>query len=630
MATINGTTGDDNLVGTSDNDTINGLGGNDTLIGNSGDDSLDGGDGADSLLGGEGNDTLISGFEDTVDGGGGFDTQIMPGGIAGAGIERIILRGYPRVGADGHGNELDNIIIDEGPGNAFLYGNAGNDTLIGGAGFNVFVFTGNPSGVSSAYGHDSVDGGGGVDWLFFENNSSAVTIDFRAGTVSGGSPVPGSVTFVNVERAVGSLFDDVIIAGDGGNGLSGYGGDDTLTGGAGADSLTGDSGFDHPPVDPGNDRLFGGGGNDVINGEEADDWIDGGSGNDQLLGGEGADRFAFTVEPGAPNADTLNDFVSADDQITLEGFVHANLGPSGPFTAGDARFAADSTGIARDSDDRVVYNTSTGELWYDADGNGAAARQLIALLNGAPTLAATDIEVLRGSSAGGQTINGSSGNDTLIGTSGNDTIYGLDGNDLFLAGSTGGVDVLDGGACFDSIEFKERATGALVVDYGAGTISGGISFTNIERVVTGNFSDSLSGNASAQTLTGQGGADTLWGAGAIDTLWGGGGADSFVFREMGTANADLIRDWASGLDKVALDDSVFSAIGATGNFAAGDARFAAGAGFASGGDASDRVLFDTSTGRLYYDADGSESAAAQLVATLQSGATVVATDIVVI
>src|ERR671914_632663 len=160
------------------------------------------------------------------------------------------------------------------------------------------------------------------------------------------------------------------------------------------------------------------------------------------------------------------------------------------------------------------------------------------------------------------TVVGTSGNDTLAGTSGNDTISGRDGNDLILAGSTGGADVIDGGTGFDSIEFKERATSAVVVDFVAGTISGGnsgtsgtISFTNVERVLTGNFNDRLSGNAASQTLTGQGGADTIWGAGAADTLWGGAGGDTFIFRETGTANADSIRDWTSGSDTLALDNA---------------------------------------------------------------------------
>ena len=47
-------------------------------------------------------------------------------------------------------------------------------------------------------------------------------------------------------------------------------------------------------------------------------------------------------------------------------------------------------------------------------------------------------------------------------------------------------------------------------------------------------------------------------------------------------------------------------------------------------DANDRVVYNTSTGQLYYDDDGSGAHAAQLVATLQAGAVVAATDISVI
>jgi Ca2+-binding RTX toxin-like protein len=92
-------------------------------------------------------------------------------------------------------------------------------------------------------------------------------------------------------------------------------------------------------------------------------------------------------------------------------------------------------------------------------------------------------------------------------------------------------------------------------------------------VVGGRFNDRLTGNAAGQNLTGAAGADTLAGAGGIDTLWGGTGTDTFVFREMGSSNADKVNDFASGSDKLVLDASVMSALGAAGNFAAGDARF---------------------------------------------------------
>ena len=96
------------------------------------------------------------------------------------------------------------------------------------------------------------------------------------------------------------------------------------------------------------------------------------------------------------------------------------------------------------------------------------------------------------------------------------------------------------------------------------------------------------------------------------------------------AFSDRVSDFASGSDKLQLDDAAFTAIGALGNFAAGDGRFWAAAGASSGHDVNDRVIYNTSTGALYYDADGSGSGAAQLVATITTMPMISATDIAVI
>ena len=230
------------------------------------------------------------------------------------------------------------------------------------------------------------------------------------------------------------------------------------------------------------------------------------------------------------------------------------------------------------------------------------------------------------------TINGTAGNDTLAGTSGNDTINALEGNDI-VVGASGGDDVVHGGAGFDSIEFRTAATSALIVNYAAATITGGgsgtISFTSIERVVAGNFNDVLDGTTGGQNLTGQAGNDTLWGAAGVDTLWGGSGNDAFIFRETGSANADGIRDFSSASDKLWLDRSAMAALGVNGNFAVGDERFASNS-TGTAQDANDRVIFQTGTGQVWYDADGSGAGARQLIATLQSGATLAATNIVVV
>ena len=466
-----------------------------------------------------------------------------------------------------------------------------------------------------------------------------------------------------------------------------------------------------------------------LGGNEGNDTLDGRGGNDTLNGAGGADHFIFDQAPGAANADLLEDFTSGSDKIHLDATVMSALGVSGNFAAGDARFfaAAGATG-GHDADDRVVFNTSTGEVFYDADGNGAGAAQLFATLPRGNALAATDFVVDNGS-AGGQVITGTAGNDSLTGTDGNDTLDGGAGTDTMNGGlgndtyvvtagdvlsDPGGIDtvlsdinwslqagfenltatgtgpvqltgdndanvltgnsgnnffnprggddtiqggagndqvtlggggvptygnkLIDLGAGFDRLDFSGFARSAIVVDLAAGTLKGGgdagqgsATLIGIEQVSGDGFNDRISGSAVAEALNGGGGNDTIDGRGGNDTLTGGLGADTFVFDTAPSAgNVDQVTDFVSASDRLNFDNATFTALGADGSFVAGDGRFAAGAGFTSGRDASDRLVYDTTTGNLYYDADGSGTGAAQLVATLQGHPALAATDIAVI
>src|SRR5204862_7800350 len=134
------------------------------------------------------------------------------------------------------------------------------------------------------------------------------------------------------------------------------------------------------------------GGNVTIFANGGNDWVQGGTGNDSVSGGGGQDIYAF-AEFGSQNADTLANFATAWDASQLDAGGFSNIGATGRFSGGDVRFfAAAGATAAHDADDRIVYNTSTGQLYYDADG-GPGGAQLIARFQGNPGIIASDINV---------------------------------------------------------------------------------------------------------------------------------------------------------------------------------------------------------------------------------------------
>src|SRR5438128_1878052 len=175
--------------------------------------------------------------------------------------------------------------------------------------------------------------------------------------------------------------------------FNGTEGNDGLSGTASADTINGAGGNDFLAGGSGNDSIVGGAGNDTIYGDAGNDWIEGSAGNDSLSGGADKDSYAFR-ESGAQNADTVANFATAWDNIQLDAAGFGAIGAAGRFATGDVRFyAAAGASGGHDADDRVVYNTSTGQLYYDADGNGSGAAQLIATFQAAPGIAASDITV---------------------------------------------------------------------------------------------------------------------------------------------------------------------------------------------------------------------------------------------
>ena len=100
----------------------------------------------------------------------------------------------------------------------------------------------------------------------------------------------------------------------------------------------------------------------------------------------------FNTAPNAStNKDTITDFSAADDDIWLAKSVMTGLGSATGALGADAFWGGAGITASHDGTDRVIYNQTTGALYYDADGNGSGVAVQIGVLDGHPTLAYTDV-----------------------------------------------------------------------------------------------------------------------------------------------------------------------------------------------------------------------------------------------
>lgn len=261
------------------------------------------------------------------------------------------------------------LVVDGAGGNDTINGAAANDTLLGGA---------NNDSLVGGAGDDYLDGGAGVDKLI-GGTGDDVYIFGTGDTITelanaGVDTVQSSVTHTlsaNVENL-------------------------TLTGAA-AINGTGNTQANLIIGNAGNNQLDGKTGADVIDGGTGNDTLIGGAGNDLLEGGVGNDFFRFnTALSVSTNVDEVIDFNVMDDTMQLSKTIFTTIG------AGSAAgIALDSTmfnsgafNVAQDASDRIIYNSSTGDLYYDKDGTGAAAAIKFAHLDTGLSLTHADFSVI--------------------------------------------------------------------------------------------------------------------------------------------------------------------------------------------------------------------------------------------
>lgn len=325
------------------------------INGDSGDNELLGTETADTIRGYGGDDELYGfGGDDRIYGGGGHDWLF-----------------------GGNGNDR----LEGGAGDDLLHGELGNDILLGGD------------------GNDDLQGGGGTDEL-------------RGGAGDDGMSVWGEGSVAWGEGGNDEIWGDGTVTLRGGAGddfYRTYGSDVTVIEGAGQgiDRIWAHANIDMrttPNVE--NLQLWGeatlGIGNNLNNLmiSTADEAVtmNGGAGNDTFVGnryaaGEtfigGAGRDTFHADSYGGN--NILDFVAGTDKIYL-GYYAFNLDDADVGRLPGSRFYAGTE--AQTEDHRIIWDASTGSLYYDPDGTGYEEMRLVFNLDGITgQLSANDFRV---------------------------------------------------------------------------------------------------------------------------------------------------------------------------------------------------------------------------------------------
>ncbi|MGI1662651.1 beta strand repeat-containing protein [Palleronia sp. KMU-117] len=570
---IRGTNNNDSIIGSAADETFGLLGGNDTL---------NGGNGFDRVRYDQGEV-----FNLVVDLGAGTATGTIDwrGNVFGfthslTSIERV------------DGSRFNDDQIFGSGANEFLRGRGGNDELFGNGGNDT---------IYGDQGGDTIDGGGGDDYINPGSDDFDFDFDFINGSTGNDTidlqDVVSNFVEINYQNLGAPLSvtldvdDDTVVVNKGVNGtdtvlgarnsaltadgfriVGSNGGDsfaidyNTLGGflvfirpGAGLDSYSLEGGrtevslelgraVDFSPSPFGVNVNLGLGSGQIINDGFGNTETISGAGyfreirasnrTDTIIGGTGDEQFWLYG-----GADTLNggagfDWVRYDDAVA----VNVNLGggtATGTISYDGAPAQAFSHTISnieavrgsRNGNDTITGNAGDNHL------RGRGGNDTLSGVNGNDTLEGED---------GNDSLVGGQGNDELRGGEGNDTLLGGDGDDFLDDGR--GIDSVDGGAgrdfYFRDFEGDGFAPGSLqpVLDLSLGRLydapSPGVFDTilNIEEAeFRGAFNATMIGNAEDNwfradlgddSLLGGAGDDTLRGEGGNDTLRGGDGQDN--------------------------------------------------------------------------------------------------------
>jgi Ca2+-binding RTX toxin-like protein len=127
--------------------------------------------------------------------------------------------------------------------------------------------------------------------------------------------------------------------------------------------------------------------NNTITGNTSNNILTGGRGNDTLLGGAGVDTFVLN-QP-SQGVDTIKDFVSGTDKLSISASEFGGGLVAVPLLGSQLRLGAGVV-TANTSTQRFLFNTTNGNLYFDADGVGGVGTVQIARLEGVTNLSSGD------------------------------------------------------------------------------------------------------------------------------------------------------------------------------------------------------------------------------------------------
>ncbi|MBG1261970.1 beta strand repeat-containing protein [Nostoc commune] len=665
--TLNGGAGNDNLNASYST-------GNNTLIGDAGNDNLNVyfSTGNNLLSGGAGNDNLsVSGlfaYSGSIERYYGSGNNTLNGGAGNDGLDASYTIGNNTLNG---GTGDDRLYVNNAEGNNLLSGGDGNDSFYLG---NNYEYADPSSFVTQ-----TVNGGIGDDLLSgdYISANAGITTTFNA-TTNIGSITRGTyrVSYKNIERLniSGTRYDDLIVGSNGNDTLSTGSGNDTIDGGKGDDFLSVDDRYNpiqgitstfnattnigsiadgtnrisYKNIERLNitgtvydDLIVGSNGNDTLStggfyGSGGNDTIDGGKGDDVLsVDYTGATKgisstFNATTNIGSITAGTDGVSYKNIERLNILGTQYNDLivGTNGNDTI--ERFSGGNDTIDGGKGDdflSVYYSTTKG-----ISSTFNATTNIGSITAGTDGVSYKNIERLNiFDTAYDDLIVGSNGNDTLSTRGGNDTIDGGKGDDVLSVNYTDLATNDNIGKGMTSIFNATTKIGSITV--GGNPVTYKVSYKNIERldILGTDYDDSIAGSNGNDTLRGGLGNDTLTGGKGNDSLYGEYGTDTFAFNSF-NEGVDTIYDFNFSNQFETTNELIqVSAGGFGGGLSSGSLKanqFTIGT---SATTNTQRLIYNSATGGLFFDQDGSKSGFTQVqFAQISGGVTLTENNFVVV